>query len=45
MAGNGDDTIAATRIAGLDEVLRGGFPANRISEIKGVIDPTTAEAR
>jgi hypothetical protein len=23
----------------------GGFHANRISEIKGVIDPTTAEAR
>jgi hypothetical protein len=22
---------------------RGGFPANRISEIKQVIDPTTAE--
>jgi hypothetical protein len=22
---------------------QGGFPANRISEIKGVIDPTTAE--
>ena len=23
---------------------RGGFPANRISEVKAVIDPTTAEA-
>jgi hypothetical protein len=23
---------------------QGGFPANRISEVKGVIDPTTAEA-
>lgn len=23
---------------------RGGFPANRISEITGIIDPTTAEA-
>ena len=23
---------------------RGGFPANRISEVKQVIDPTTAEA-
>ncbi len=23
---------------------RGGFPANRISEIKTIIDPTTAEA-
>jgi hypothetical protein len=24
---------------------KGGFPANRISEIKTVIDPTTAESR
>jgi hypothetical protein len=24
---------------------RGGFPANRISEVKTVIDPTTSEAR
>jgi hypothetical protein len=24
---------------------RGGFPANRISEVKTIIDPTTAEAR
>ena len=24
---------------------RGGFPANRISEVKAVIDPTTAEGR
>jgi hypothetical protein len=23
---------------------RGGFPANRISEVKSIIDPTTAEA-
>jgi hypothetical protein len=23
---------------------QGGFPANRVSEIKSVIDPTTAEA-
>jgi hypothetical protein len=23
---------------------QGGFPANRISEVKAVIDPTTAEA-
>jgi hypothetical protein len=23
--------------------VQGGFPANRISEVKGIIDPTTAE--
>jgi hypothetical protein len=27
-----------------DHAEQGGFPANRISEVKGVIDPTTAEA-
>jgi hypothetical protein len=26
-----------------DHAEQGGFPANRISEVKGVIDPTTAE--
>ncbi|MGA8572795.1 MAG: DUF4242 domain-containing protein [Desulfobaccales bacterium] len=26
-----------------EHAKRGGFPANRISEIKAVIDPTTAE--
>lgn len=26
-----------------EHAARGGFPANRISEIKSVIDPTTAE--
>jgi hypothetical protein len=26
-----------------EHATRGGFPANRISEIKSVIDPTTAE--
>jgi hypothetical protein len=26
-----------------DHAQQGGFPANRISEIKSVIDPTTAE--
>lgn len=30
MAENDDDLKAATGIAGLDEVLRGGFPANRV---------------
>jgi hypothetical protein len=24
---------------------QGGFPANRVSEVKAIIDPTTAEAR
>lgn len=27
-----------------EHAKQGGFPANRISEIKNVIDPTTAEA-
>ncbi|HET9099653.1 MAG TPA: DUF4242 domain-containing protein [Acidobacteriaceae bacterium] len=27
-----------------EHAARGGFPANRISEIKSVIDPTTSEA-
>ena len=35
MAGNGDDSKAATGIAGLDDVLRGGFPANRVYLIQG----------
>ena len=26
-----------------EHATRGGFPANRISEIKSIIDPTTAE--
>ena len=26
-----------------EHAQQGGFPANRISEVKGVIDPTTAE--
>jgi hypothetical protein len=28
-----------------EHAQQGGFPANRISEIKSVIDPTTAEAK
>jgi hypothetical protein len=28
-----------------DHAQQGGFPANRISEIKSVIDPTTAEEK
>jgi hypothetical protein len=27
-----------------EHARRGGFPANRISEVKQIIDPTTAEA-
>jgi hypothetical protein len=26
-----------------EHAARGGFPANRISEVRGMIDPTTAE--
>lgn len=26
-----------------EHAMRGGFPANRVSEVKSVIDPTTAE--
>jgi cell division inhibitor SulA len=28
-----------------EHAKQGGFPANRVSEIKAIIDPTTAEAR
>ena len=43
-----DDKIYCIYIAPNEEVVRehaqqGGFPANRISEVKGIIDPTTAE--
>ncbi|HEX9919626.1 MAG TPA: DUF4242 domain-containing protein [Pyrinomonadaceae bacterium] len=43
-----DDKIYCVYIAPNEEVVRehaaqGGFPANRISEIRSVIDPTTAE--
>ncbi len=42
------DKIYCVYIAPNEEMVRehahqGGFPANRISEIKSVIDPTTAE--
>lgn len=42
------DKIYCVYIAPNEEMIRehatkGGFPANRISEIKNVIDPTTAE--
>ena len=44
------DKIYCVYIAPNEEMIRehasqGGFPANRISEIKTIIDPTTAEAR
>lgn len=43
-----DDKIYCVYIAPNEQIvrehaMRGGFPANRISEIKSVIDPTTAE--
>ena len=44
-----DDKVYCTYIAPNAEMVReharrGGFPANRISEVRSVIDPTTAEA-
>lgn len=44
------DKIYCIYIAPNEEMVRehakqGGFPANRVSEIKSVIDPTTAEMR
>jgi hypothetical protein len=44
-----DDKIYCVYIAPDEQAVRehakqGGFPANRVSEIKSVIDPTTAEA-
>jgi hypothetical protein len=44
-----EDKIYCVYVAPNREMIRqhaeqGGFPANRISEIKQVIDPTTAEA-
>lgn len=43
------DKLYCVYIAPNEEIIRehaqqGGFPANRISEIKTIIDPTTAEA-
>ncbi len=35
--------IAPDEAAVREHAQRGGFPANRVSEIKGIIDPTTAE--
>ena len=44
-----DDKIYCVYIAPNEEMVRehasqGGFPANRVSEVRQVIDPTTAEA-
>jgi hypothetical protein len=43
-----DDKVYCVYIAPNEEAVRehaqkGGFPANRISEVKSVIDPTTCE--
>lgn len=43
-----DDKVYCVYIAPNEEMVReharqGGFPANRVSEIKSMIDPTTAE--
>jgi len=44
-----DNKIYCVYIAPNEEMVRihaqqGGFPANRISEVRSVIDPTTAES-
>jgi Protein of unknown function (DUF4242) len=44
-----DDKIYCTYIAPNEDMVRqhaeqGGFPANKVSEVRAVIDPTTAEA-
>jgi hypothetical protein len=44
-----DDKIYCVYIAPDEATVReharqGGFPANRVSEVKAIIDPTTAEA-
>jgi len=35
--------IAPNETTVREHATQGGFPANRISEVKGIIDPTTAE--
>mgnify|MGYP001607350356 FL=1 len=45
-----DDKIYCVYIAPNEEAVReharqGGFPANRISEVRSVMDPTTAETK
>ena len=44
-----DDKIYCTYFAPNEDMIRqhaeqGGFPANKVSEVRSVIDPTTAEA-
>ncbi len=44
------DKVYCVYIAPSEEIVRehakqGGFPANRIAEVKLIIDPTTAESR
>ena len=44
-----DDKVYCVYIAPNEALVRehaklGGFPANRISEVKGIIDPTTSES-
>jgi len=36
--------IAPNEDAVREHAARGGFPANRVSQVHGIIDPTTAEA-
>ena len=43
-----DDKVYCVYIAANEQLIRehakqGGFPANRISEVRAIIDPTTAE--
>jgi hypothetical protein len=43
-----DDRIVCTYIAPNEEIIReharrGGFPANRITAVRAIIDPTTAD--
>src|SRR5437762_11133836 len=45
-----DDKVYCVYIAPSEDMIRahaqqGGFPANKISEIKTIIDPTTAESK
>ncbi len=45
-----DDKVYCVYIAPNEKMVRdhasqGGFPANRISEVKSMIDPTTAEGK
>ena len=45
-----DDKVYCVYIAPSEDMIRahaqqGGFPANKISEIRTIIDPTTAEAK